>query len=322
MTSSSITPQDEGIHVIEDDTHWQESWYFNWADKRHDIFGLTRIGLNFHTRKIDGLVVTIQKGKPEFVYPAVNIPFSGDWSEIEVEKGLQARQLEYRVEEPLKQWRLTLKGKDTMDLCWSSFTPPFDYHSSGKDLPPNITGWHFEQSGIVTGHTCFKGTTLEINGTGQRDKSWGVRDWANVEGWNWISAQFGEELSFNIWEGFYKGKCYQNGFVFENGENHPVDHISIDFEWDRRKHVPLITQIKIAYGKKHHLDVSANSLAHFPLIKKGLWIQETHARFSAQSKGNKREGIGVIEHAWHAGKLAILSRLPDLIKTGISVMKR
>lgn len=317
-----IEPIDEELHPVGEGERWQESWYFNWADPRHNVFGLTRIGFLFRQRLIDGLVLTIRNGMPEYAYPAVNIRYNGDWGEQTAAGGLHARGLAYRAEEPLKKWRLTLEGRDGMDLLWTAFTPAFDYLESEGGLPPNVAGRHFEQSGRVTGWTSFKGERLEINGAGQRDKSWGVRDWANIEGWNWISAQFGEELSFNIWEGFFDGERYANGFIFHGGWNHPVESVNIQFKWDFRKHVPSDAHLVINYGWGKRLEISAHALGQFPLVKKGLWIQETHADFETIAGGKQIRGIGVIEHAWRAGKFGTLARFHELAGAAARVLRR
>ena len=82
---------------------------------------------------------------------------------------------------------------------FEAHTPAFDYHSPRADgEPPRMatttTGSHFEQAGSVTGWTHFQRERQEIRALGQRDKSWGVRDWNRLEGWNWISGQFGAAL--------------------------------------------------------------------------------------------------------------------------------
>ena len=177
-----IVPEDEEIHPAGPEKHWQESWYFNWADESQGVFGLTRIGYRFKERQIDGLIIALIDGKPHFVYPAVNIPYRGDWSEFTAVQGIRARRLFYRVEEPMKTWRLILTGKNAMNLKWQAFTPVFDFHGHDRNLPTNMAGRHFEQSGRVTGWTRFKNRELTINGWGHREKSWGVRDWEKVEG--------------------------------------------------------------------------------------------------------------------------------------------
>jgi len=324
MAYSEIEPLDEELHAIGEGENWQESWYFNWADERHNVFGLTRIGYRFRQKQIDGLILTIRNGNPEYLYPAVKLPYHGDWAEITAKDGLRAKNLVLKTKEPLKKWQLLLEGKDAMDLTWEAYTPVFDFHAFGQDIPANITGRHFEQSGTVKGWTRFNGHELEINGFGQRDKSWGVRDWAEIEGWNWISAQFDEDFAFNVWEGFLNGKVYHNGFIFIDGENFPVEKVLINFKWGKYEHLPLEAGLEIYYRSGNRsgniLKVNASAMGHFPLAKKGLWIQESHAQFTAELKGKRRKGIGVIEHAYHVGILGTLIRLPRMPKALIKAM--
>ena len=314
-----IAPADEELHPIGDAPHWQESYYFNWSDPHHDAFGLTRIGFRFGDDQMDGLVLTMRDGLPEFAYPAVNLRHTGAWTDQRAKPGLRTRALRYEMVEPLARWRLVLTGKHEMELEWTAFTPPFDYRHDGGTLPANVAGEHFEQSGRVEGWTRFKNRSLEIRGTGQRDKSWGVRDWASVEGWDWISAQFGEDFTFNAWEGLMGGQRHVNGFVHRDGDNYPIERLAIDYRWADRAHVIAEARLAISAGGREHV-VTARTLAQCPLVKKGLWIQEVYASFCRE--GDRRPGIGVIEHAWHAGTMGTLRRLPQLLGAARHVLLR
>ncbi len=314
-------PKDEELHPAGREEHWQESWYFNWASGDGRSFGLSRIGYRFHQKQIDGLVLTLRDGKPEYIYPAVNRPLKDKPEHITARDGLKAMGLTYRLLEPFSRWKLELKGRDEMDLEWSAFTPVFDFHADGADLPPNVAGNHFEQAGTVTGWTRFKGKEREIRGRGERDKSWGVRDWSKVEGWNWISAQFGEDLTFNVWQGFFEGKPYANGFVFSDGKNSGVVKLNISFEWGAREHIPAKTFIDFTTRDGSAYRVTASTLARFPLVKNGLWLEEIHASFTiARNGGPERLGVGVIEHAWHAGTFKTLRHAGELLKAAGQVL--
>ncbi len=319
MTATTITAEDEALHPVGEGEHWQESYYFNWADTRHDAFGLTRIGYRFGQQQIDGLILTIRQGRPEYIYPAVNIRDKNLPAGQDPYRGLQARKLTYVMEKPLQRWSLQLSGRDTMNLTWEAFTPAFNYQDSERELPPNVAGHHFEQSGKITGQTRFKGRTLDIDGVGQRDKSWGVRDWANVEGWDWISVQFGEDLTFNVWEGWFGGRQYQNGFVFREGINHPVRRLKLQYHWSRKLHVPETVHLAIDAGTPQ-LEVTATTLGWFPLIKKGLWIQEIHTAVEANLNGQTRRGIGVVEHAWRVSRRQLTASVPGLIKVAAQTL--
>ncbi len=328
---------DEGLHPIGPERHWQESWYFNWSDPRHRTIGVTRIGFRYHPNQIDALVFTIRDGKPEFSYPALNVRPGRPWSEWKPEDGLRVRRLEYRMLEPHKRWQLTLDGPSRFDLEWEAFTPPFDYRAAAGEGPPEISHEHFEQSGRVRGTTTLKGRTLEIDGWGQRDKSWGVRDWDNIVGWTWISVQFGEDFSFNTWQAprplgparrFGKrpvdeANPYFGGFVYYAGANHPVERLDTELRWGNRgRQEPSGVRLRIEAGGRT-FEIEGNSYGIFPLAKNGLWMYEGYTEFSAQVDGKRREGgVGVIEYTFHVGRLGYLPRAGEIASTIAAILKK
>lgn len=326
-----IQPFDENLHPVGPEKHWQESWYFNWADPRHRVLGVTRIGFRFAANEIDGLVFTIRNGRPEFAYPAINAVPTRPWDQFSPADGIGVRRLRYRMIEPLKHWRLELSGKDSIELEWQAFTPAYDY-AAGGEAPPEIANAHFEQSGRVLGRTHLHGKTLQINGYGQRDKSWGVRDWSTIVGWTWISAQFGEDYSFNAWfapravgpvKRFGKRKIdaakpYQNGFVHIDGVNHPIERIEIDWRWGARPNQPAGARLRLhTRGGRHDFDIACQGV--FPLAKSGMWLYELYATVQGRLHGIDRTGIGIVEHAFHVGRLGYLRRAGEIAGTLKSV---
>jgi hypothetical protein len=83
---------------------------------------------------------------------------------------------------------------------------------------------------------------------------------------------------------------------------------AVDYEWTRLQHVPRSATITFTDDRGETYTVVAKALAQFPLFKKGLFIQETHARFEVEVGGETRTGLGVLEHAWHAGTRRTLER--------------
>jgi hypothetical protein len=317
-----IGPEDEQIHAIGSDPHWQESFYFNWADLEQRAFTLARIGFRFHQQRIDGLIVSIRDGEPELVYPAANLSHQGSWDDQDPERGMRSRGFTVTMEEPLRRWRLRLEGRNSMDVVFEAHTPPFDYHAEGRRLAATMTGEHFEQTGSATGWTNFKGRRFEISSLGQRDKSWGARDWSRVEGWNWISAQFGRDLSFNLMQSFEDGQCFDNGFFFQDGENHAIESLEIRYRWGEKSHRPSAARIHALDSRRCEHEIHAEALGSFPLLKSGVWLEESHARFRIETPGGPRVGQGVMEHVWRPGKVALLARLPYLIASSRKALRR
>lgn len=323
-----IEPFDENLHPVGRAEHWQESWYFNWADPRHRVLGVTRIGFRFAQRQIDGLVFTIRDGRPEFAYPALNVRPDKPWDAYAPGDGIGVRRLNFRMVDPLRHWRLELTGRDAFELEWHAFTPAFDYAKAVGEGPPEIASDHFEQSGRVFGRTKIRGTTLKIDGFGQRDKSWGVRDWAQIVGWTWISAQFGEDYSFNAWlaprptggagllgrRPIDEKNPYQGGFVHVDGVNHPIEKIDIDWRWGRRPQEPAGARLTLhTRGAAHVFDIDCFGV--FPMAKAGLWIYEAYASLRGTLHGAPRTGVGVVEHTFHVGRLGYLKRAGEIAST-------
>jgi len=304
-----IESRDEWLHPVGPDPAWQESFYFNWADPDRSAFTLARIGYRFAPRKTDGLVVSIRDGRIELFYGPADLDHAGPCSAEDPERGMRSGDLVVTMEEPLQRWRLQIEGERGMDVVFEAHTPPFDYHGEGGRLASDMTGQHFEQSGRVTGWTCFRGERHEIRALGQRDKSWGVRDWDGLEGWSWISAQFGDDLSFNVMQTIEGGSPLDNGFVHRDGENRAIDRTRIDYRWGEQEHLMRTAELEIVEvgGARHR--VRAEPLGSAPILRGDVWIEETHARFTLENDSDTRSGQGVVEHVWRASQEEIAARL-------------
>jgi hypothetical protein len=307
-----IEPKDEQLHDYGPHPDWQESFYFNWADPEYRSFTLARIGYRFNVGKTDGLIISMRDGEAELLYGPADIDHEGPCSDEDPARGMRARRFVVTMQEPLRRWRLELEGDQSMDLVFEAHTPVFDYHEGGRRLASTMTGQHFEQTGSVTGWTCFGGRRHEIRAFGQRDKSWGVRDWDRLEGWNWISGQFGADLSFNIMQTFEDGEPLDNGFVFREGVNHAIERVEIDYSWGRHPHLMREARLHIveAGGTEHR--VRAHALASVPIPRTGVWLEETHAKFELETSQGPRWGQGVVEHVWRSSAAAIARRAPRL----------
>ncbi len=305
-----IQDSDEWLHEVGSDPAWQESFYFNWADPARRSFTLARTGYRFHPRKTDGLAISLRDGELELYYGPADLDHEGDCSDEDPARGMRAGDLVVTMLEPLRRWRLQIEGERGMDVVFEAHTPAFDY--SGQDtgghggkLARTMTGAHFEQSGRVTGWTQFGGDDAqrhEIDALGQRDKSWGVRDWDRLEGWEWISGQIGADFCFNLMQTIEGGERLDNGFVFRDGANHPIARARIDYEWAAQEHQLRHASIELveAGGRTHRLH--AEALGAFPIPRGDVWLEETHVAYTLEASEHRArcEGTGVVEHVWRA----------------------
>ncbi|OZC29697.1 DUF7064 domain-containing protein [Gordonia polyisoprenivorans] len=305
-----ITVADEQMHPPTDQRSWQESYYFNWADVDGRSFGLTRIGLNPADGTADALLILVRDGRLEYVYPGVGIAVTAEERSVPAERGLTVGRLAYTMREPFQRWRIELSGRTKVALTWTAAGPPHDF-SALRDASDGAH--HFEQVGTVEGTVSIGGRTRHVEALGHRDKSWGVRDWASVAGWEWLTAQFGSDFAFNATLALLAGSDDPAGFVFRDGENRAVTAIDVDYTWGRRSHVPETARISLCDEDGTTYAITATAITQVPLVKKGLFLQETHARFETVVDGVPRTGHGVLEHAWHADGRQIARRVPDLL---------
>jgi hypothetical protein len=154
--------------------------------------------------------------------------------------------------------------------------------------------------------------TRAVNGVGHRDKSWGPRNWSGIRGWEWLSAQFGTDLAFNVSLGFDGDQPVHNGFVFRDGDAVPLTSASVSYDWDGAEHLPKSAHIIFTDTEGERFDVHATALGQVPLVKDELFIQETHASFAIERNGVTHTGVGVLEHAWHAEMDDIVARMEQL----------
>lgn len=309
-----IQESDEALHEVGPDPAWQESFYFNWADPERRSFTLARTGYRFHARKTDGLVVSLRDGELELYYGPADLDHEGDCADEDPARGMRAGDLVVTQLEPLRRWRLEIEGERGMDVVFEAFTPPFDYSAHGAGLARTMTGAHFEQSGRVRGWTHFGAERHEIDALGQRDKSWGVRDWERLEGWNWISGQLGTEWTFNLMQTIEDGKALANGFVYRDGTNHPISGARIDYAWGEQEHHMRHATLELVEAEGHTHRLRAEALGSFPILRNDVWLEETHVAYTLESAAGRaaREGQGVVEHVWRATAEEVTERAPRL----------
>jgi hypothetical protein len=305
-----IATADEELHPPGAAAHWQESYYFNWVDTTGAALGFARLGYRFAQRQADAVVIIMRGGRRELVYGAVDQPIDGDPMAFRSADGLTVGRLTFRCDKPLQRWRITLAGRDEIDLTWTALAPAFDFGHNGTEV---IAHRHFEHPGAVSGRSVIRGREHQIRGFGTRDKSWGPRDWGNIAGWEWISAQFGADLAFTVTQTTADGQPAQSGFLSRGGRSRAVTDFDLRYV-SPGAHSARDAEITIVDDEGTSIEVTAQGTSQVPLFKSGLLLRETHARFEARLQdGSHLHGAGVLEHTWHAGRRELLTNLPALI---------
>jgi hypothetical protein len=185
------SPDDEAAHIATDEPLWNESWYADFADAAQGVGGWVRLGLipNQQTAWLHALLCG--PNLPTVALVDFEVPLPADpWV---LHTG--AVDFTHSAVDPLCKYRVTLHGHGesysdpaallraergtpaevTLDLEWTTDGTPYQYRIATRyEIPCTVSG-----SVTIDGHRYTVGSV-----PGQRDHSWGVRDWWSMD-WLW-----------------------------------------------------------------------------------------------------------------------------------------
>lgn len=261
-----FTDQDDYLHKPTKHKDWRESFYFNWVDLKAQICGFTTIGIVPNVPRREFVFALFVEGIPEFYFTETQngIP-------KEFHAAMRDQTLAYELVKPHTDWRIHYTSpRVSAKIHWEARFPPGDF---GKG---SGTSWgrHLEQSGRITGHVEYPdGRVRHFSGYGQRDKSWGVRDW-HIDGWFALHAQF-DEFMIGLRYDTVKGKSHAAGIISNQDGNIPIKNISVETEFEDgtiQKPIKAITQITDATNRTftlHSQCIHPNAFARYARQFKG-----------------------------------------------------
>ena len=181
---------DELAHAASAEPLWSESWYADFVDAAQGLGGWFRIGLvaNQQTAWVHALLCG-----PDMPTVAVDaqIPLPTDpWTlhhdSLEIEHSAIAPLQTYRVDlraraQAYSDPAALLRGESgtpvemTLNLAWATDGIPYKYRLTTRyEIPCTVSGT------VTVNDTCYRVDSVR----GQRDHSWGVRDWWSMD-WIW-----------------------------------------------------------------------------------------------------------------------------------------
>ena len=196
MTAAhTVSPDDESRHQIGPEDLWSESYYADFVHEDGTFGGWLRVG--FYPNRQVAWWTTWIVGPDRAGVCSVNyrLPVPADDGMVIEEAGTR---IELGLLDPLEEFRIVASapaeafdrpedvydGKAgtgvglEVDLTWATDGVPYHYDLTTR----------YEIPCTVTGTVSIDGTTLAVNGQGQRDHSWGERDWWAF-GWCWSSGR-------------------------------------------------------------------------------------------------------------------------------------
>lgn len=198
-----LSAADEGRHAPGPEALWGESWYFDFAAPDGSVGGYVRLGLYPNLGVAWWWACIVGEGRRpvlvrdhEVVLPkgsSLEVRAEGLWGELVCEQphehwtvGMEAYGV--ALDHPADAYRGE-RGERVavgLDLEWEARTALYPYRLTTR----------YEQACDVHGEVQVGAERIPIAGSGERDHSWGVRDWW-VFGWVWTAGALDDGTRFH-----------------------------------------------------------------------------------------------------------------------------
>ncbi|MDD3985947.1 MAG: hypothetical protein PHY59_08785 [Methanobacterium sp.] len=218
---------DLNIESLKKHLEWNESYYFNFHDKKNDLTVFMRIGNKINKNE-----------KSMFFFIMLPKIVAGIKLETPCNnKPLNIAGLQYQ-EIGSGKWQLKYNGKiyDTltnipkefnikMEVTWEALNPVMDYINCVDEkqvqMSSNVVSEHYEQFGRAYGNIKINEKSYEIDGLGERDRSQGIRAWESPKMWMWINSEFSKDEAFNITKLSVDKGDIDAGYFYKDSVNEP-----------------------------------------------------------------------------------------------------
>ncbi len=282
---------------MNDDSEWNISYYFNLHDQRNGVTAFMRIGSKPNKDEKSVFLFVIEKGRVCGIRNAT--PCDDDRR--------SCSGLSFTEEEGC--WKIRYGGPlfdvaskepvplaSSIDIDWKPVNPLMDYHdcvdAQGAEMSARTASEHFEQFGLATGRISVGDAVYEIEATGERDFSEGVRDWGSPKMWLWLNSVYGDDLGFNATKLSTQAGDVDAGYVGTAASTDPVVKIDADDRYDGG--VPSSYGIRMYCRSGAIHDVEGRVLRHARLPMQGskdMMLIET----ISETEMEGRTGYGIAE---------------------------
>lgn len=291
-----VVAADEGRHEPDDQALWNESWYADVVAADGSVAAYVRLGLYPNLRTAWLHVVVAGAGRPLVLCSRADLGVPPAGSTSVTADGVD---VELVVDEALRSF--TVRGSMTaarhedpagvyaraagepvslaMDLTWRTDGVPYHYDVTTR----------YEIPCAVTGSVTVDGEVLRLDGPGQRDHSWGVRDWWSF-GWCWSAGHLDDGTHLHLSDIRLGEQRFSAGYVQRDGDVEPV-HGAVTETLGRHG---FPTSATATYGD---LTVTITPVAFGPLLLEGPDGRVDHfpRAAAAYEAADGRRGTGWVE---------------------------
>jgi hypothetical protein len=294
-------PADEGTHPPGPEPLWNESWYFDGISDDGSLGVYVRTGRVPNQDHCLFSAFVAGPGRPTVMlaHTSAPLPPAGDPAQAIHADGLDAQQ---HCEDPLRRFRVAVAGTG------QSFDDPAGIlrGEQGGDVQIGLE-LTFDTAGIpylwrrstryeipcrVTGTVRVGGEEIAFAGPGQRDHSWGARDWWASD-WMWSALHLDDGTHTHA-VGVPQVPKFAVGYVQRDGRIAEVTSVATTEEVAADG---LVSRATIASGPDPELELTVLPLAYGPVLLVAPDGRVSHfvramCRIEA---GDGRRGLGWVE---------------------------
>jgi len=300
------------LHTKGTHDNWNESFYFNYYDKNNHICSFMRIGLTPNKESKNMFVFLLMPNLK--LGMRAEAPYKDHTTSTSLK--LTINDLTFEKIQDEDEWNLSYEGPMidphnpqagppvfiSFKLKFSAAHPIFNYRDCPitkhqEQLSAEVASEHLEQYGTVKGTLSINDVTFEINALGERDHSWGIRDWTAPKQWIWLTGQFREKTAFNLTKLTTEHGDIDAGFLHINNTTHPIKSADIHTNYTEAGGPKDFTlTLTTTDDKTHH--IQALMLDHIevpftnPKTQEHSMMYENLARYTY----NNQTGYGIAEY--------------------------
>jgi hypothetical protein len=292
---------DESAHTPTDEPLWNESWYADFADAAQGFGGWIRLGLipNQQTAWLHALLCG--PDLPTVAVVDFEVPLPADpWA-----VSADAIDFTHSAVDPLRTYRVALRGHGQsyadpagllrdepgdpadveIELEWTTDGTPYQYRVATRyEIPCTVTG-----SVTVDGRRY----TLDA-APGQRDHSWGVRDWWSMD-WLWSALHLDDGTHVHGVDLTIPGVPPMSvGYVQDRGGTISEVHAISPTQTFDANGLPVTATLAVHPGD---ITATVDVLGHAPLrlVAKDGRVSQFPRVWATVSTADGRAGVGWLE---------------------------
>jgi hypothetical protein len=224
---------DEARHTPDPDDLWNESYYADFVHGDGTWGGWLRLGLYPNRQVAWWTAWVVGTDRPGVCSVNYTVPVPAGSGLVAEDAGTR---IELDLRRPLEEFRIAanapaevfarpedayagpagVPAQLAVDLTWTTDGSPYHYELTTR----------YEIPCLVSGTVTVDGETMAVEGQGQRDHSWGVRDWWAF-GWCWSSARLDDGTRVHLADIRMPAFPVAFGYVQSDGAVHQISQLSV-----------------------------------------------------------------------------------------------